>query len=337
MTKKMRSLLLLLVFTLLATVVYAEEQSAYVNLILRDASTNLDINNVYVAIDFGNNQIINQFVRENSILVRIDEGRYNSDFMVEDLLTKGRDYYGKDTIIIDGNLTRIVYVYPVGTLRGLVKDKLDNLVGNAQLKFECSGPTGIVYPTMTDKFGAFVVEYIPVSHCRIFASFKEGVGLIDIRIEKGSLNDIEIKLNTSLISVEDERNYLGVIVVSILAVIFVVMILLIPRFTRKKGKKDKHINSELERGILVTNNGSVSLGQRAKDVLGTLKDKEKEVVEFIINEAGKTTQSRIYFGTGIPKVSLHRYIRLLEQKKIIEVKKIGKVNQIQLTKWFLMD
>ena len=42
-----------------------------------------------------------------------------------------------------------------------------------------------------------------------------------------------------------------------------------------------------------------------------------------------------YNETGIPKASLFRYIQSLERKKVIDVKKIGKVKKIKFTDWFL--
>lgn len=69
----------------------------------------------------------------------------------------------------------------------------------------------------------------------------------------------------------------------------------------------------------------------------TLKDKEKEIIEFIVESKGKTTQAKIYHETGIPKASLFRYIQALTMKNIIEVKKIGKVKKIKFSDWFLEE
>ena len=189
-----------------------------------------------------------------------------------------------------------------------------------------------------------MIEAIPESHCKIFAVLKEGIGFKDINIERGSLNDIEININTSLISDNSKKSYTTVIIVSVLGVMFAIVVrFLIPHLiSSRKQKKDikpenRNLVSDEKKSfeIKAKHHSEIVLGEMAKGILATLSDKEIETVEFIVSESGKTTQSRIYYGTGIPKVSLHRYIRLLEQKRLIEVKKVGKVNQIQLTKLFL--
>ncbi|MFC1697073.1 helix-turn-helix transcriptional regulator, partial [Nanoarchaeota archaeon] len=75
--------------------------------------------------------------------------------------------------------------------------------------------------------------------------------------------------------------------------------------------------------------------KRAKDIMETLTDKEKEVVNFIIKSKGETTQAKVYHETGIAKSSLHRQVKSLENKKVIDVMKVGKVKKIKFTDWFL--
>ena len=66
----------------------------------------------------------------------------------------------------------------------------------------------------------------------------------------------------------------------------------------------------------------------------TLNEKEKKVVDFLI-ENKETTQAKIYRNTGISKASLSRTTFSLENKRIIETQKIGKLKKIKLSKWFL--
>ena len=79
----------------------------------------------------------------------------------------------------------------------------------------------------------------------------------------------------------------------------------------------------------------IQVTSRMRDLMETLSEQEGQVVQFLIDSNGSATQAKIMHSTGIPKASLSRYIDKLEQKKIIETLKIGKVNKIKLSKWFL--
>ena len=61
-----------------------------------------------------------------------------------------------------------------------------------------------------------------------------------------------------------------------------------------------------------------------------LSQRERQIIEALITHNGQTTQAKIRYDTNIPKASLSRHIKNLEQKKIIEVKRIGKVSKIRL-------
>jgi uncharacterized membrane protein len=67
----------------------------------------------------------------------------------------------------------------------------------------------------------------------------------------------------------------------------------------------------------------------------TLNAKEKEIVSFLELNKGKALQSQIRHHTGIPRTSLARIIKGLEDKNILQVRKEGKAVKIKLTDWFL--
>jgi len=79
---------------------------------------------------------------------------------------------------------------------------------------------------------------------------------------------------------------------------------------------------------------SVSINKRMQDILKTLPEREQNIVNYLIEENGKSTQARIHHATHIPRSSLTKRIRILQDKNIIEVKEFGKTNIVKLTKWF---
>lgn len=293
---------------------------------LKDILENKNVDYVSVTIKIGNDSL-NRFVKENENLpLYLKPGNYETEFKVDSPITDGKDYYGKETITLKDSLTKEVYLYHVGSLRGVVKDKLDNHVDNAKLTFECSGLKLISFPEKTDDVGSFFIEYMPIGKCKIFAEYHGGVGVTEIEMEKGKLHDIEIKLDRTTVSL-DRKSYIIPMIILIL-LISVIIYLLRKRFKltmNKKAVKD-HKRSR---------NEQIKLVKRSRDVLETLSDKEQTIINFVTNQNGKTSQSRIYQETGIPKASLSRYLQSLERKKIIECQKIGKVKKIRFTKWFL--
>jgi uncharacterized membrane protein len=317
----------LLVFVAIFLIYTVSAQDENVLLTLKDINTNTEVDSVAVTLDFGNNNIISPFVEEGEILrLNLENKTYIVEFKVDKTLTDGKDYYTKETLNVETSLVKGIFLYPVGSIRGIVKDKLDNVVSNAKLKFECSGADLVQFPQAADEFGSFSIDYMPVGSCKIFANYKGGIGFTDINIEQGSLNDIEIKLDKSIVYPDKVYIWTVIIILLILGVI-IVLIAFRGKIFPKKEEKPRPAEKKIE--------AEIKLGKRARDVLETLPEKQKEVIEFIVQENGKTTQNKIRQETGIPKSSLFRHIQALEHKKVIDVKKVGKVKKIKFSDWFL--
>ena len=77
------------------------------------------------------------------------------------------------------------------------------------------------------------------------------------------------------------------------------------------------------------------LGQRGKNIYDTLSDKEKLIVDYLIQQPVYSLQSKIHRDLEIPKSSLFRTIQKLEAKTVIETIKTLKARRIKLSEWFL--
>ena len=330
MTKKRVLSILIILFALLITInfVNAQEQSQVAILIFKNIKNNEKLSSIVVTLKI-NDRVINQFLDKDGILaVKLGNGSYLAEFKLDNQSTEGMDYYFNGNINLENNKVNEIFVYPVGSVRGLVKDNLDNVVGNAKLKFECSASDILNPPKESDDFGSFSIDYMPVGSCRIYANYRHGNGFADIIIAPGSLNNAEIKLDKSIVFQETNLWLISGVTVIILILLFALKNKignLLKNSTIKHSKNNK--SSEIK--------STLKLEKRAIDIMETLTDKQKEIVKFIFENEGKTTQSKIYNELGIPKASLFRYIQSLELKKIIEVKKIGKVKKIKLTDWFV--
>jgi hypothetical protein len=103
-----------------------------------------------------------------------------------------------------------ILLFPVASLRGIVKDSLDNIVSYADLKFACKPLPKINHPSSADRFGTFST-ITPTGKCKVYASYEDALGFEEITLGQGELRDIEIKLDKTIISIPAEK-YTGWIV-----------------------------------------------------------------------------------------------------------------------------
>ena len=317
-------ILIIISLILLANSVFAQNNNSNVFLNLKDANTNEDISNVAVYINI-NDVEIDQYVSD-ILRLKLDDGNYRTILRVDNLSTLGNDYFKKIDLVVDKTLIQGIFLYPVGTLRGIVKDKLDNIVGDAELKFECTVNPEIDFPSKTDKFGGFFVNFVPVGKCKIFAIYNDAIGFKEVNITQGTLEDIEINLDKSI--VVRERSIIFEILF-FLAIVLVFAFLIVVYFKRKT---ESNIEKKQEK--------KEETSERSKDIVQTLKDNEKIIVDYLLTHEYKGTkyvgiQSEIRRETGIPRTSLARIIKSLQNKKIIHIEKMGKAIKLKLTDWFL--
>jgi uncharacterized membrane protein len=71
-----------------------------------------------------------------------------------------------------------------------------------------------------------------------------------------------------------------------------------------------------------------------ENLLRTLSDNERKVVEALIASGGQMRRSKVERKTGISKSSLAGALKNLERKKIVELDKTYKTHSIKLTEWF---
>ncbi len=255
------------------------------------------------------------------------------------------DYYSSINIYIQSNepeLKKKIYLRSVGSVEGVVYDADNNLVSDAEVGFKCTQETDAA--SNTDNFGAFRSMYLPIGQCTVSAEFEDVVGTTTVLVEKGKLTTISITLDKS--KATPDFNWMYFIIVA------VIVALVVGFFILYKSRKPKGViietNSssepsdadepQIEVSYDVEGNDAETpetMNPRARDVMETLNDKEKKIVEFLVSEGNHSTQATIRSGTGIPKTSLARDFQSLENKKVVEIEKIGKMKKVKLTDWFL--
>ena len=228
--------------------------------------------------------------------------------------TSGNDYYQYIAFP-----TPVIYLIPVGAVRGTVKDSLDNVVPHANLKFDCSSGS---LQADTDEFGSFFIDYLPLGSCTVYAQYKKGTGKVYLSIEQGNLTDIDIVLDRNILASEGSGWLMPLlIIIGILAVLMLAVLM------RKKShvKESKEMSAVSEKPIT----------HSSEKILQTLTQKEQEVVRYLLDHQNASAQSHIRHSLRVPRTTLSRLIISLANKKIVSVEKNGKSVIIRLTDFFI--
>lgn len=318
---------LVLVFFLLSPMVEAVEEQPNIFLTLADSVNKKPVGDVFVALSVEGKDYYYFLNKDESLKLYINPGRYQLKFLISDPKTNGFDYYGTTSLTVsEKKVVDVVYLSPVGSVSGFIKDRNDNVVGGASLKFECSSMATVKYPDKADKFGSFLVDAVPVGSCKVYASFDGIIGIKEFNLKQGEAVSVDIQLNKPLSSKKTWYSgwwfFLAIFVVVL--VIFLIGIIFKSKSTIKPKKAVNRENPE-EKGLI---------GSRAQDILNTLRDNEKKIVEFLAEYKEPVHLSRIHYKTGISKGSLFRNLRSLEYKKVVESFAEGRVRKIKLSDWF---
>lgn len=222
--------------------------------------------------------IYNKYLHEDeAVTLTLEEIPTLLEITVDVIDTAGFDYYTaiytSEITLSEENKVNVVLLPEASSLRGTVKDKLDNVVSNAKLKFECANlnPTTHV-PEYTDEFGSFFIEAMPVGECKIHATFEDGAGSTTVNLQKGDLQDIEIKLDKSIIYDAAGFNYLYFVPVLLVIIAALVYLFL-------KTREIKQLNQEVkqeEKEIQEFRQEETTI--KLRSILKTLNEKESAIV-----------------------------------------------------------
>ncbi len=311
---KMKRYIFFLIILITLSALCAAEK---VQLELKDITTGEIITNIIAITDASNFKDDQFILRDEALMLSMEPGVYDLTFKLDDPSTPAKDYYGKKSISVQGQYLGDVYVRPVGSVRGIVKDSLDNRVPNARLKFECSNNVQSELPRTADETGFYSADFIGAGSCIITASYEKAVGSTNVQVEKGQiLENIEIMLDNTIIDVPSYT----ILYMSIIVIIIITFVLLLK--IRKTAPNPEQPKPE-------------HTPKRAQDIMKTLHPKEQEITNFLLNNNNKSIQASIRHNTGIPRTSLARVLESLENKNIVKIRKEGKAIRVSLTNWFL--
>ncbi|MCK4492205.1 MAG: hypothetical protein KAU03_06250, partial [Candidatus Altiarchaeales archaeon] len=253
---------------------------------------------------------------EGRISLNLNPGSWQINAKIDDFSTPGKDYISNRLEIhLWNSTTRDLFMLPVGSLRGNVYNELGERIVGAKVKVDCARDWGDK-DTVSDDFGSFSLDYVPVGSCEVSALSDNKVGVSRINITRGELKTINIILGQEVKSGFD-------LTTPLIALFLITAVVVFLYFS--KGKKPRVIEKETR----------IELTGRMEDIIQTLTDREKSIVNLLIESDGKLTQAEARHFLGIPKATISRDVNSLKRKRIVETIKIGRNRDIRLSRWFL--
>jgi DNA-binding MarR family transcriptional regulator len=294
----------------------AEDSLNNLNLTLLDISSGEAITNAHVRIFLSDGTTLNtlRFVDDGKVTLQLSSATWGVTLKLDKTETSGMDYYSKFDVALTGDRSITAYMRPVGSFTGEVIDS-GGLVTKAQIKFDCIGDYGETGETISDSFGSFSADWLPVGSCKVSALSDGKVGSSEVIITQGEISKIEILLEKE-ISKSEDYSWLIIPMVLILAV-------LIYLFLRKRGPAKKESSKKIKPD------------KHMSDILSALDENEKKIVEFLMAGGGKSQQNKIGRELGFPKASLSRALGALEARDLVKTEKLGRLKRVELSDWFL--
>ncbi len=272
--------------------------------------------------DFSNNLLTLQIgegvqkaiLQNSTYFLELVEGSYSLNVIIDSFDTPAPDFYGTTDLVIGEDNFFEVLVFPTGFVQGNVKDTSGNLIPHADLNFNC--------------VSSFIIPNVPEASCTLIASTANEAGQIEFKVEKGKAQDLEVILESKVAS---EKDYTFLIIGTALMLIIIGAVI----YFYIKKKKINFQSDKKEKGEKIINTEELKLSSQTKALLETLSEKEKSIVNFLLENNNKSSQSKIRHVTRMPRTSLARVLQGLEAKKIILIEKEGKMVLIKLTPLFL--
>jgi uncharacterized membrane protein len=105
----------------------------------------------------------------------------------------------------------------------------------------------------------------------------------------------------------------------------------------EEGDEEEEARTEAEAEIQPSSAlaEKIEISSEMAAVMETLTQRERAILQTLIDQGGRSTQASLRYETRTPKSSLTAIIYSLERRKLIIKKEWGRTNVIELSEWFL--
>lgn len=143
----------------------------------------------------------------------------------------------------------------------------------------------------------------------------------------------EIVEITYSIEAEKEENLLENILMLIIGSVLLIGLGIFAWKNFRQLKKQFGAEMEIER--TQREESGKELSDRKKDLMKTLSEKEKRIIEILLKNAEGINQKRLTRETELPKSTLSRTLKRLEERGFVKIAQDGYTKRISLSEWFL--
>jgi uncharacterized membrane protein len=308
----------------------SDEPGIILTLQLKSFSSRSTVGNIHVLftvedlVSMENFSTIRYVDQDGVLQLMLKSSSFRLILRADDISTPGKDYYVVQDVNLRSNLTLPLYLAGVGSVRGKVVDASGSAIPNVPVKPECVSSAGDLSGTTTDNIGFYNLDWLPSGSC-VISSISGGVsGSKEVTVVPSSLQTVDILL---MQKVKGSVTGFAVVLIAFIIIISILFILLRSRVPR--GKSDTR-DSKLE-----SQERHLNVSGRQRDILKTLNDKERQIVEFLISHENRANQSKLRYELAIPKTSLVRILQGLQLKNIVRIEQAGKLKKVYLTNFFL--
>lgn len=259
-----------------------------------------------------------------TLVVYADQGSCKIWAEVDAANTPGSDFLGYANAGVYRDLRKPLALQPVGTVFG--EASVDGSAVEANLTITCASsaydPNSLNENLAYTKTGLFSLR-MPVGECMVLAKTPFGEGRASVNTTHGGSQKISVKI-------ERPKGFdLTYLALALGFVAFLVIIIFYKRGSASGGEKEKGNRAPIAR----TSGRAVAPATESKLRMPTgLNEREKQVVQILLDKKGRAKQSLIYRETLIPKASLARVMQSLEERGVIRIHPAGRTRLIEFLK-----
>jgi len=290
--------------------------------------------------------------REGNFLLQLGSGNYQLSATLDDMATSGVDYASSVSLSVPAERNLTMIFYPSGSVAASVLES-GKLVPGADLHVSCSSDW-FDYSVINgasaraSDAGDFLFRALPTGTCVISASTQTAAGSAQVAIEHGKLANAQIEMKPKALALADIAMLGGAIVIVALLAYYlystgkatpVAAVRTEEKApTAKKGRQKARAATRpakanarpaaqhVEASAPLAHRASAfdAKSDKARAVLGTLSEREADIVRFLMSSGGKAKRSTMQHKLLIPKTSLLRNLRALERKNIVKLIPFGR-------------
>lgn len=212
-----------------------------------------------------------------------------------------------------------VRLKPLADVAGAVAFQNGSMADGASIELVCSD--GIERKAIASENGAFYFKGVGVGECLLISRQGEESAKQPLLLSQGEFKQVALQLSKPDLA-------------PLIAAFFVLALLLCALLFGLRGKKPKWQEAERQRKGRPPPPPSVPT-QRQLDLLATLDEKEKGIVQYVQKSAPAAVKvPKLRRELLIPKTSLTRTLLALERKQFIKLEKVGSRSFAKLHPFF---